>query len=227
MSSADAARLRLFQLVSPALPVGAFSYSEGLEVLVQRGAISGVEALEQWLSDELRRGAVAVEAAGLSALQNALRLHQGGGADLSAAAELDGWLLAQWEAAEVRAQQRQMGQSLLQLLADLGWPLGPGAASLAWPAAFAWASLCLEIGSPAMEEAYLYSWVANQISAAVRLVPLGPTQGQRLQLGLAALIAERAQHLAQRDPRQLCNGGVGAGLAQLQHAELYSRLFRS
>ena len=227
MSSADAARLRLFQLVSPALPVGAFSYSEGLEVLVQRGVVTGVEALEQWLSDELRRGAVALEAAGLSALQNALRLHQGGGADLSAAAELDGWLLAQREAAEVRAQQRQMGQSLVQLLADLGWPLGAGAPLLAWPAAFAWASLCLEIGSPAMEEAYLYSWVANQISAAVRLVPLGPTQGQRLQLALAALIAERAQDLAQRDPRQLHNGGVGAGLAQLQHAELYSRLFRS
>ena len=130
-------------------------------------------------------------------------------------------------ATEVRAQQRQMGQSLLQLLADLGWPLGPGAPLLAWPAAFAWASLCLEIGSPAMEEAYLYSWVANQISAAVRLVPLGPTQGQRLQLALAALIAERAQDLAQRDPRQLHNGGAGAGLAQLQHAELYSRLFRS
>ena len=227
MSSVDAARLRLFQLVSPALPVGAFSYSEGLEVLVQREALAGVEALEQWLSDELRRGAVAVEAAGLSALQHALRLHQGGGADLSAAVELDSWLLAQREAAEVRAQQRQMGQSLLQLLADLGWPLGPGAFSLAWPAAFAWASLCLEIDSPAMEEAYLYSWVANQISAAVRLVPLGPTQGQRLQLGLAALIAERAQELAQRDPRQLCTSGVGAGLAQLQHAELYSRLFRS
>jgi urease accessory protein len=61
----------------------------------------------------------------------------------------------------------------------------------------------------------------------VRLVPLGPTQGQRLQLALAPLIAERAATLAQADPRQLWNGGVGAGLVQLQHAELYSRLFRS
>jgi urease accessory protein len=78
-----------------------------------------------------------------------------------------------------------------------------------------------------MEEAYLYGWVANQISAAVRLVPLGPTQGQRLQLALASLLAERAVHLAAADPHQLWNGGVGAGLAQLQHAELYSRLFRS
>lgn len=227
MSSPDAARLRLFQLVSPALPVGAFSYSEGLEVLVQRNAVTGVDALEQWLSDELHRGAVAIEAAALSDLQSALRRHQGGAADLSAVQALDAWLLAQREAAEVRAQQRQMGQSLLQLLADLGWPLDSGAELLAWPAAFAWASLCLNIGSPALEEAYLYSWVANQISAAVRLVPLGPTQGQRLQLGLSDRIAERAHHLAHQDPRGMCSSGIGAGLAQLQHAELYSRLFRS
>lgn len=221
MSQADAARLKLFQLVSPALPVGAFSYSEGLEVLVQQGLLAGPQDLEPWLRAELQRGAVAMEAAALGTLFSAL-----GGGDLAAVVELDGWLLAQREAAEVRAQQRQMGQSLLLLLADLGWPL-PGGAALAWPAAFAWAALCLELGSPDLEEAYLYSWVANQISAAVRLVPLGPTQGQRLQLALAPLIAEQAAELSSSDPRQLWNGGIGAGLAQLQHAELYSRLFRS
>ena len=221
MSQADAARLKLFQLVSPALPVGAFSYSEGLEVLVQQGLLAGPQDLEPWLRAELQRGAVAMEAAALGMLFSAL-----GGGDLAAVVELDGWLLAQREAAEVRAQQRQMGQSLLLLLADLGWPL-PGGAALAWPAAFAWAALCLELGSPDLEEAYLYSWVANQISAAVRLVPLGPTQGQRLQLALAPLIAGQAAELSSSDPRQLWNGGIGAGLAQLQHAELYSRLFRS
>ena len=215
------ARLRLYQLVSPALPVGAFSYSEGLEVLVQAGRLEGPEPLEAWLRAELSRGAVTIEAAALAPL------HQGLCAASPEVLELDGWLLAQREAPEVRAQQRQMGQSLLQLLADLGWPL-PGALSpLAWPAAFAWAAVCLEITSPALEEAYLYGWVANQISAAVRLVPLGPTQGQRLQLQLAPLIAERAAVLAAADPHQLWNGGIGAGLVQLQHAELYSRLFRS
>jgi len=221
VSHADAARLKLFQLVSPALPVGAFSYSEGLEVLVQQGLLAGPQDLEPWLCAELQRGAVAMEAAALGTLFSALR-----GGDRAAVVELDGWLLAQREAVEVRAQQRQMGQSLLLLLADLGWPL-PGGAPLAWPAAFAWAALCLELGSPDLEEAYLYSWVANQISAAVRLVPLGPTQGQRLQLALAPLIAEQAAELSSSDPRQLWNGGIGAGLAQLQHAELYSRLFRS
>jgi urease accessory protein len=78
-----------------------------------------------------------------------------------------------------------------------------------------------------MEEAYLYSWVANQISAAVRLVPLGPTQGQRLQLTLAPELAKRAHDLAALPSAQVWTGGVGAGLAQLHHGELYSRLFRS
>ena len=221
------ARLRLFQLVSPALPVGAFSYSEGLELLVHQGLLADGAALEAWLEAELQRGAVAIEAAALAPLLEAWRLWRQGDADASAVESLDGWLLAQREAPELRAQQRQMGQSLLQLLADLGWPLPGPAGLLAWPAAFAWAALCLEIESPALEEAYLYGWVANQISAAVRLVPLGPTQGQRLQLCLAPRLAALAARLADVEPQQLWSGGVGAGLAQLQHGELYSRLFRS
>ena len=99
--------------------------------------------------------------------------------------------------------------------------------NLAWPAAFALAGRALEVAATELVEAYLYGWVANQLSAALRLVPLGPTEAQRLQLGLAPLIAERALELAVADPDQLWSGGVGSGLAQLRHAELYSRLFRS
>ena len=218
----DGTRLRLFQLVSPALPVGGFSYSEGVEVLVQRGVLADGAAVQAWLLAELERGAVAVETAALRSFQLSFAA-----ADGEAVVELDGWLLAQREAAELRVQQRQMGQSLTDLLAHLGWPLQPTAPVLAWPAAFAWAAHCLELASPAVEEAYLYSWVANQLSAAVRLVPLGPTRAQQLQLQLAGPIAERAATLAATDPHSLWSGGVGAGLAQLQHAELYSRLFRS
>jgi urease accessory protein len=234
-SGPAAARLRLWQLVSPALPVGGFSYSEGLEVLVQAGDLADAPGLLAWLEAELDRGTLTLEAAALAGLRQELaRWRQGAVAAAAAVADLDGWLLAQREAPEVRAQQRQMGASLLQLLGDLGWPLPPPKSgppppppALAWPAAFAWAGLCLEIGSPELEEAYLYAWTANQISAAVRLVPLGATEGQRLQLQLAPRIARRAAELAVADPRQLWTGGVGAGLAQLRHAELYSRLFRS
>jgi len=229
-------RLLLFQLISPALPVGAFSYSEGLEVLVQQGRISSAEALHGWLAAELQRGTLGVEAAALAPLLQAMAAGQ-----WSTVHDLDGWLLALREAPEVRAQQRQMGRSLTQLLGELGWRLpavaGQGAAitsavsasaqGLAWPAAWAWAGHCLGVPSTDLVEAYLYAWVASQISAAVRLVPIGPTQGQGLQLRLAPLLAQRAAELAHTDPHTMWSGGVGAGLAQLGHAELYSRLFRS
>ena len=215
------ARLRLYQLVSPALPVGAFSYAEGLEVLVQRGQMDDAPAVQRWLEAELQRGTVRLEAAALPELMDLLAVWQ-----RQELLERDGWLHAQRESPDVRAQMRQMGGSLLQLLADLGWPL-PEPTPLAWPAAFAWAGCCLEIEALALVEAYLYGWTANQLSAAVRLVPLGPTQAQRLQLQLAPLISTEAQRLAAADPRELWSGGVGAGLAQLGQAELYSRLFRS
>jgi urease accessory protein len=261
-----AARLRLYQLVSPALPVGAFSYAEGLEVLVQSGRLADAATVQHWLEAELRRGAVRLEAAALPGLTMLLRQWRqlvaaeqlaiaeptavaepsaiaeptavaahtavaghtavGAAAARGALVDRDGWLLAQRDAPELRAQQRQMGGSLLQLLADLGWPL-PLATPLAWPAAFAWAGVCLEISPAELVEAYLYGWVANQLSAAVRLVPLGPTQAQRLQLRLAPLLADQSAQLVATEPERLWSGGVGAALAQLAQAELYSRLFRS
>jgi urease accessory protein len=227
----DPARLRLFQLVSPALPVGAFSYSEGLEWLVQHGMLPDGAAVRSWLEAECRTGLLPIEAASLPELIALLRRARGDDPGASAAAQavrlMENWLLAQREASELRAQQRQMGGSLGQLLADLGWPPPAGTAPLAWPAAWAWAGVCLEIPAVDLVEAYLYTWTASQLSAAVRLVPLGPTEAQRLQLALAPGLARRARELAVSDPRSLWNSGVGAGLAQLGHWELYSRLFRS
>jgi urease accessory protein len=187
-----------------------------LEVLVQRGLLLDGVGVGAWLEAELQRGTLVLEAASLPGLLVA---------EAAELRERDSWLLALREAAEVRAQQRQMGASLLGLLADLGF--NPPALNLAWPAAFALAGRALEVAATELVEAYLYGWVANQLSAALRLVPLGPTEAQRLQLGLAPLIAERALELAAADPDQLWSGGVGSGLAQLRHAELYSRLFRS
>lgn len=234
LANSELARLRLYQLISPALPVGAFSYSEGLEVLVQTGRLGDAAAVQAWLEAELTHGALRLEAASLPRLMELLRdWQERSDVDRRAASQArlrlidrDGWLLAQREAAEVRAQQRQMGGSLLQLLADLGWPL-PEPLALAWPSAFAWAGHCLALPGPALVEAYHYGWVANQLSAAVRLVPLGPTEAQRLQLRLSPAIARQAAALASTDPGTLWSGGVGAGLAQLGHSQLYSRLFRS
>ena len=234
----NSARLRLYQLVSPALPVGAFSYSEGLEVLSQAGRLPDSAAVAAWIRAELERGVLALEAAALPELMAALSVWRKRGAAeeglraRAAVLERDGWLMALREAPEVRAQQRQMGASLLGLVAELGWPLPPGPqgeapGALSWPGAWAWALVALAVSPLDGVEAYLYSWVANQLSAAVRLVPLGPTEAQRLQLRFGPWIAERASTLVQDGPIPRWSGGVGAALAQLQHGDLYSRLFRS
>ena len=219
--------LSLLQLVSPALPVGAFSYSEGLEVLIQAGDIWEEAQLQAWLEAELNQGMLRLEGAALPLLAADLSAWRAGeSAARQRLLDLDGWLLATREAAEVRAQQRQMGQSLLQLLNDMGHPL-PESIRLSWPAAWAAAARQLRVSDLDMVEGYFYGWVANQLSAAVRLLPLGPSRAQVQQQRLLPLIAEQAQRLQDCDPRELWTGGVGAGLAQLAHAELYSRLFRS
>lgn len=220
--------LALLQLVSPALPVGAFSYSEGLEVLVQTNGLNDEQAVQDWLTAELTRGALRLEVAALPKLRQQLELwvHQGDVQGRDGVENLDGWLLATREASELRAQQRQMGQSLVQLLNDLGHPL-PESVRFSWPAAWAWAASAMAIPVLEMLEGYLYGWVANQLSAAVRLVPLGPTRAQVLQQRLLPLIQEQALQLQDMDPQQMWSAGVGASLTQLAHAELYSRLFRS
>ena len=138
--------LALLQMVSPALPVGAFSYSEGLEVLIQAGALKDEHGIEQWLAAELQRGAMRFEAAALPELAVDLRLWtvNGDSTARSRLIELDSWLLATREAAEVRLQQRQMGSALLKLLADMNYPL-PEELSLSWPAAWAWASMSFQV----------------------------------------------------------------------------------
>ena len=219
--------LALLQLVSPALPVGGFSYSEGLEVLIQSETIRDEQQLQAWLEAELSWGAIRLEAAALPSLLRALAAWSAGEtAACRRVLDLDGWLLASRESAELRAQQRQMGGSLLNLLAEMGHPL-PEQVALSWPAAWAWAAQALQVAESEMVEGYLYGWVANQLSAAVRLLPLGASRAQMLQHRLLPLIKGQAEQLQRRDPRQLWTSGVGAGMAQLTHAELYSRLFRS
>ena len=224
----DLGRLHLLQLASPVLPVGGFSYSEGLEVLVQQGRLCSAQAVQAWLEAELQWGQLALETASLRLLMAGWRRWQAGGSNATVQ-WWDQWLLAQRESPELRQQQRQMGRSLLQLLHDLGWPTprcGPDQ-PLGWTAAWAWGAVCLELEPLAALEGYLFSWMATQLSAAVRLVPLGPTEAQRLQLALAPSLARRAEELWRSAPHRLHGAGIGASLAQLHHAELYSRLFRS
>lgn len=221
--------LSLLQLVSPALPVGAFSYSEGLEFMAQEKKLSNEHEVLSWLEGELLRGQLRVEAASLSPIMDSLitwKRKQTKQA-INQVYEWDSWLLALRDSPEVRFQHRQMGSSLLQLLSDLGHPLPNQKKDLAWPMAWSWAGISWSLSKIDVVQGYLYSWVANQLSASLRLLPFGPNKVQAIQSQLLPLISSEAKRLLNKNPRHIWTGDIGSTMAQQSHKELYSRLFRS
>jgi urease accessory protein len=220
--------LTLLQLSSPALPIGAYSYSEGIETLATQGTIATGSDLFHWLSQELNSGSIRLEAAILR--WSYLAASQ---PDFEALARWNQWLSALRETAEMRSQSWQMGRSLLRLFADLEPDLTQQLPDLARQGNCNFAiaySLVAQAWQIPLEEAaiaFLHSWAANLISAAVRAVPLGQTEGQRLLQQLTTPIQTAHADIAAMTEADLmaCNWGVA--LASMQHEGLYSRLFRS
>jgi urease accessory protein len=217
--------LALLQLVSPALPIGAYSYSEGIETLVQNGKIRDLATLEHWLQQELKYGAIGVEAL---VLRRAYGSVDGQPDRLRYWNE---WLSAFRETEEMREQSWQMGRSLSRLLLDLQPSLQPTFRACGevcnLTIAFAIAAHHGQIEPDTAVLGYLYSWAANLVNAGVRLIPLGQTQGQQLLLNLYPILEETAIAVMNTQDDDLKNCGWGLAIASMQHETLYSRLFRS
>ena len=222
-------KLEFLQLISPSLPVGAFSYSEGLEWLVQNKKVHDEISLFNWLESELSRGQITIEASSIAHIMKDLVDWRDKKDEQykSLIEEWNSWLASLRDSPEIRSQQTQMGESLLQLLIDLGHPLPNNEKKFIWPIAWAWAGVCWDIPQIDLVEGFLYSWVANQLSAALRLLSLGPTKAQQLQKKSLKLIKSQASYLLEQNPKEIWVGDVGAIMAQQSHVELYSRLFRS
>lgn len=217
--------LRLLQLVSPALPVGAYTYSEGLETLVQTETVLNSTDLMNWLIQELRFGAIRIEGAVFVRLYQAVETN-----DRPQLQYWNHWLSAFRETEELRQQSWQMGRSLHRLLSDLSPDLPsllPDAERCHFATAFAIAAAHWQIDCETAVLGYLQSWAANLVNAGVRLVPLGQTQGQQLLLQLYPQIEQTASDVMHLPDEQLHGCGWGLSIASMQHETLYSRLFRS
>ena len=222
-------KLEFLQLISPSLPVGAFSYSEGLEWLVQNKKVYDEISLFSWIASELSRGQITIEASSITYIMEDLVNWRDKKDEQykSVIEEWNSWLTSLRDSPELRSQQTQMGESLLQLLIDLDHPLPNNEKKFVWPIAWAWAGVCWDIPQIDLVEGFLSSWVANQLSAALRLLSLGPTKAQQLQKKSLKLIKSQASYLLEQNPREIWVSDVGAIMAQQSHVELYSRLFRS
>jgi len=224
----DVRLLRLFQLASPMLPVGAYSYSQGLEAAIDAGAVSDAASVRRWITDVLECAMGRLEAPVLLRLTAAWRAQ-----DFSAVTHWNEIFLAARETAEMRAETVQMGFSLARLLAELG---GIDESALmhlrqleepGFPTAFALALAQWEIPRQDGLTAYIWAWLENQILAAVKTVPLGQTEGQRMLLEMSAQIAQAVEMAGRLGDDELGSFMPRLAILSSRHETQHTRLFRS
>lgn len=226
-----AAQLQLMWLASPALPVGGFSYSEGLEAAVESGRVTTEADCRGWLLDQLHlslaRSELAVVAAAFPAWA---------GTDLPRITELNTWVALTREASELRLQTEQMGRSLVEWLRNRPPAEEPDGrlahlASLrpapTWPVGFALAGVQAGADVEGTLLSFAFGWAENMVQAALKAVPLGQSAGQRV---LSALVHEIPDAIAAALVRTDADRQAFTpmlAILQAQHETQYSRLFRS
>lgn len=236
---AASTQLQLMWLASPALPVGGFSYSEGLEAAVESGRVSNEAQASAWLVDQLNLGQARGDLALAGAAFAAWRARDG--ARIEA---LNAWVQQTRESSELRQQAEQMGRSLADWLRqrDLGSSGRDGApneadprvAQLAalkpaptWPVAFALAAERTGADTAQALQAMAFGWAENMVQAAVKAVPLGQNAGQRLLGTLAGHIPAAVATAQGLDDQNRQAFTPMLAILCAQHEAQYSRLFRS
>jgi len=224
-----ATRLQLMWLASPALPVGGFSYSEGLEAAVQAGQVSDEATATHWLREQLHLALARADAPALAAACTAWAAH-----DASRLREINDWLHQTRETAELRAQAEQMGRSLLDWLKNSPHASDTRLLTLAtlapaplWPTAFALATTLAGASAEDALLAFTWAWAENMAQAAMKAVPLGQAAAQRLLSVLAQDMPTLLQAALNRPQTEWQAATPMLAILSAQHETQYSRLFRS
>lgn len=217
--------LRLLQLVSPSLPVGGYTYSQGIEWAVEAGWIRDASDLDAWLSDLLQGALAQVDLPLLLRLQGAA-----GAGDLAALGDWTELLLAARETAELRAEESSRGRALADLLVSLGLPDAQDwrpELARSQAAGFAFAAAAWRIDPRSAASGYAWSWLEGLVIAAVKIVPLGQTQGQQVLLRLASEIPSALKRAQSIDDDAIGTANPALAIASSRHETQYTRLFRS
>jgi urease accessory protein len=221
--------LRLLHLASPALPIGAFHFSQGLEFAVDTGRVHDEESALAWIDG--------IGAAGLATLDLPVlhRLHSAWMAnDDAGVLRWNAFLIACRETAELRLEDRHLGAALLRVLAEFGITskllvTSPAEASVGVAHATSFSLACARwnLTSVATLQSFAWAWAENLVLAAVKLVPLGQSAGQRMLCALQARLGAHSARAAEIPDAEI---GVATSLqavASARHETQYTRLFRS
>ncbi|MEK6297445.1 MAG: urease accessory UreF family protein [Paraburkholderia tropica] len=227
----------LLHLASPALPIGAFSYSQGLEAAIDARLVETADDAAHWIAHGLANVLAPGELPFLAHQLERWRAHDtDNDADAAATQALidaNAEFIASRESAELRRETAQMGWSLRQLCAQLEWGDAARRATLdrmtpvAQPTAFAFAAYAHDASTEATLAAYAFSWVENQTAAALKAVPLGQVAGQRIVVALRPAIADAVARALATPPDSLNTFAPQLGILSARHESQYSRLFRS
>ena len=217
---------RLMAWLSPAYPTGAFSYSSGLEWAVEAGDIRDAESLRRWLAVVIGSGSGFCDAVLFAQAYRAIAA--GTETMLAEVAEL---ALALAPSKERFLETTAQGRAFLDTT-RAAWPCDalaalPASAGVALPVAVA--AACAGHGvalAPALH-ACLHAMAANLISAGVRLVPLGQTDGQRTLAALEGTVATTVERALAASLDDIGSAAFRADIASMRHETQYTRLFRS
>lgn len=212
---------RLLTWLSPAFPAGAFAYSSGLETAIVEGAVATATTLENWISGNLRHGAARTDAVLLNAAHAAWK-------DVGTLRDLAELTVALTPARQRVAELETVGNAFVA--AASAWPdpvLARLPAPCPYPVAVGAIAAAHGVGARDTLTAFLTAYVQSQISVAIRLVPLGQTEGLRVQAALEATIAACATRAAESTLDDLGNIGYASDIAAMRHEILHSRIFRS
>ncbi|KXF83331.1 urease accessory protein UreF [Enterovibrio coralii] len=217
---------RLFQLISPSLPVGAFSYSQGLEWAIEEGWVDDESSFKNWLES------IALDSLANLELPILRRLYDGFDSDDTPAIQRwSEWLYASRETMELRQEEQQRGKTMAKLLCQLEM-LDEKAAAHPMVAhnplsGFAYAGVQWGISIDDLCSGYAWSWLENTVMAGVKLIPLGQTSGQRMLISLSETLDEAVEQSRCIQEDDIGNFAPAQAIASSCHENQYSRLFRS
>lgn len=218
-----ASLLHLLQFASPGLPIGGYSYSQGLEAAIESGLVHDAGSGQRWIAGYLEQVVARWDAPLFWRLLKAFAA-----GDTASVALWSERFLASRDSAEFRAETVQMGYSLALLLAELGIAdCAPDGEELGLPTAFACAADALDIPHPEALLALLFSWAENQVLVCVKSIPLGQVAGQRMLLALRPDIERAAQAAQALDDEALSSWSPGLSILSMRHEVQHGRLYRS
>ncbi len=217
--------LRLLQLVSPSLPVGGFTYSQGLEWAVEAGWVRDADAFCAWQRAQIDDTLTHLDWPLLARLYHASLNH-----DQDAFAAWSRYLIASRETAELRLEEQQRGHAFARLLdgwALADWETWRDNAALTQVGGMAWLATRWSIPLHELALGYGFMWLEGAVMAGVKLVPFGQQRAQTLLRDLSAALPTALDHALTLTDDELGSSLPLVAIASACHETQYTRLFRS